>query len=679
MAKQQYFICNCEKTMPLDEKTLSKAMGKGVDKIHMSLCRAQLSSFESGLQSEDELIVACTQEAPLFMEIAEEHGASTNLKFVNIRENAGWSKDAKKAVPKIAALLKDAEYEPTPARLKTINSDGMCLVYGAGQQALEVAQLLGQRLSVTLLLSDKEEVVLPVTADIPIYRGDIVTASGSFGGFEVVVDNYAPLRPASRNSLEFAVARNGATSNCSLILDLSGRTPLFSGHGHRDGYAHVDPGNPASVLREAISIMDMVGEFEKPIYVDYKAETCAHSRSQQSGCNKCLDVCPAGAITDAGEIVEIDAGICGGCGSCHSVCPTGSISYQYPTRADVISRVENILSAYSEAGGKNPVLLLHDQQSGIEIISAMARYGDGLPTNVIPVGLHAVTTPGHVELLGMLVNGATQVLVLADAKKQDELSGLETEAELANAILAGLELVNENRIEIICETDPEIVEEKLWSLSKHTPIKTQRFDTKGSKRDIARLIFAQLHGASKTKPDFIELPSNAPYGTLNINEDACTLCMACTSACPANAVTDTPGEPKLRFTQAACVQCGLCVNTCPESALTLKSQLDFTPSSMQPRTLKEEEPFNCISCGTPFAAKSTIERIAEQLAGKHSMFASEERSNLIKMCENCRIEAQANSSEDPFVVGNRPKPRTTEDYQAAERGELSSDDFLMDD
>ena len=123
----------------------------------------------------------------------------------------------------------------------------------------------------------------------------------------------------------------------------------------------------------------------------------------------------------------------------------------------------------------------------------------------------------------------------------------------------------------------------------------------------------------------------------------------------------------------------LCVSTCPEKALALVPQLDFTPAAMQPVTLYEEEPFECVSCGKPFATKSTIERIAGQLAGKHAMFADDERSRLIRMCENCRVEAQANSSTDPFAVGDRPRPRTTEDYLEAEKNGLSADDFLIDD
>lgn len=674
-SSKKCLICNCEKTMPLNEKKLADV----TDKINISLCRAQISTFETALNQDEEIIVACTQEAPLFQEVAEEHGKQDLVSFVNIRETAGWSKDADKATPKILALLEDAQFASQPARLKSIVSDGMCLVYGAGQSAMEAAKLLSDKLSVTLLLSDAEEFMLPPIADVPVYRGDITQAGGSFGNFDLTVDSYAPLRPASREGLEFSVARNGAATQCSLILDMSGESPLFSGHQHRDGYVRVDPGDPAAVLKAVIKLSDMVGEFEKPIYVDYNAEICAHSRSQKTGCNKCLDVCPAGAITDAGDIVEFDSGICGGCGSCHSVCPTGAVSYQYPSRNDIVERAQKLVGSYTEAGGKDPVILLHDEVFGFEMISALARFGDGLPANVIPMASHAATVFGHVEMSGIIAAGASQVIILGNPEHADEMAALENELAITNEILEGLEIGEGGRVLLLCEGDPDIVAAKLWELPHTSSLVTTDFNPVGQKREIARIAFSKLHGVSPSKPDVIALPQAAPYGRVNLDTEACTLCMACTSACPANALIDTPGEPRLRFTQSACVQCGLCVNTCPEQALELVPQLDFTPSAQQPETLYEEEPFHCISCGVPFATRSTIERISEQLAGKHSMFSDSESADLIKMCDNCRIQTQANSTNDPFKVGDRPKPRTTEDYIAAERGELTVDDFLIDD
>ena len=672
-------ICDCEKSMPLNASKLTKALGQDVDVIHTHLCRSGIGAFERALADDAPLLVACTQEAPLFQEIADENGRSEQVSFVNIRENAGWSANAADVSPKIAALLATAQYNSRPARLKSIQSDGMCLVYGSGQQALDVAKILSSRLSVTLLLSDDVDLLPPAIADVPIYRGDIAQAEGSFGAFSLTVNQYAPIMPSSRNGLNFLMARDGAKSDCSLILDISGGAPLFTGHTHRDGYRYVDPGDPAAVLRAAIELSDMVGEFEKPLYVDYNAATCAHSRSQQPGCNKCLDVCPAGAISDAGDIISIDSGICGGCGACHAVCPTGSISYQYPDRADMIGHAQTLLGAHHQAGGKQPVLLMHDEPFGSNLIAAMARYGRGLPANCLPMAMHAPTTLGHVEMASMLAGGAQHIVFLCDPSKDDEMDGLRAECHLANVILSGLGFGDEVQVSLLNDADPDRIEEALWSLPLHSMIAGETFNPIGSKRDLARMAFSKLHQQSPTQPDVISLPAHSPYGRVEIDQTACTLCMACTSACPSAAVVDTPGEPKLRFVESACVQCGLCVNTCPENALKLVSQIDFTPKAMQPITLYEEEPFNCVECGTPFATQSTIDRIKGQLAGKHTMFADAERSRIMEMCDKCRIEFQANSINDPFSAGTRPRPRTTEDYLEAESKGLSVDDFLMDD
>lgn len=83
---------------------------------------------------------------------------------------------------------------------------------------------------------------------------------------------------------------------------------------------------------------------------------------------------------------------------------------------------------------------------------------------------------------------------------------------------------------------------------------------------------------------------------------------------------------------------------------------------MSAQTLKEEEPFACIECGSLFGVKSTVERITEKLSQGHSMFDSEDKLKLIQMCDTCRVNAQFHSQSSPFALGERPRPRTTEDY-----------------
>ena len=54
------------------------------------------------------------------------------------------------------------------------------------------------------------------------------------------------------------------------------------------------------------------------------------------------------------------------------------------------------------------------------------------------------------------------------------------------------------------------------------------------------------------------------------------------------------------------------------------------------RRLHEEEPFECVACGKPFATRSVVERMVERLSS-HRMFQGEALERL-RMCEDCRVK-----------------------------------------
>ena len=336
---------------------LGRALGKDdALPVYRQLCRTQISGFEAAVDGTAPVMVACTQEAPLFAEVATERGKDAPI-FTNIRERAGWCKAKSGATAKIAALLTDGLYNETPAELMTLTSDGVCLVYGAGQEALDAAAKLEGRLSVTVLLTDPGDAIPTGSGETPVYRGTIAKASGTLGRFEVVVDGYAPVVPSSKGSLEFMMPRDGAASKCDIIIDLSGNAPLFAEADRHDGYFCVDPTKPGAVADALFSASDLVGEFEKPLYVRYDAGICAHGRSGKVGCSNCIDACPVSAISPAGDIVEIDHAVCGGCGNCSASCPTGAVSYAFPSRSDLVARVQGLVGNYAKAGGQNPAIL----------------------------------------------------------------------------------------------------------------------------------------------------------------------------------------------------------------------------------------------------------------------------------------------------------------------------------
>ena len=662
-AEARLLVCNCQRTMEVDGTKLGRSLGEGTPvPVHTELCRAQIAAFEKAVASGGPVHVACTQEAALFREVAAEQGSEGELRFTNIRETAGWCQHKDATLPKMAALLAEASYRAEPATLITLKSDGVCLVYGAGQMALDVARELAGRLSVTLLLSDPADAIPPRTVSMPIARGRIRRARGHIGAFEIEVDGYAPALPSSRASFDFAMARNGAKSTCDVILDLSGRTRLFSDK-RRDGYLHVDPHNPAAVARAMFEVSDLVGEFEKPRYVAYDAAICAHARSHKVGCSNCLEVCPTGAITPDGDFVAIDPAICGGCGNCAAVCPTGAASYAYPRREDVIGRVDTLLSAYRAAGGARPVLLVHDDKHGGELISAMARFGRGLPPNVLPLSFYSVLQLGHDLFAAMLALGAEQIVVLAPPDEPSELASLWAQAGLAEAFLTGLGYEGP-RLTVLVERDPDVVEAALYGLPVLPEIRPQRFTARGTKRGLARTALAKLREGAPAPADIIALPRGAPYGRIRLRTEGCTLCLACVGACPTNALGDNPDRPEVSFTEAACVQCGICVATCPESVISLEPRYDFTPAALTPIVLKGEEPFHCKRCGKPFGTRASVEKVMERLKG-HSMFRGSGQLDLIGMCDDCRVITMAESARDPMALGPRPRIRTADDYLAA--------------
>ncbi|MFP6748661.1 MAG: 4Fe-4S binding protein [Alphaproteobacteria bacterium] len=187
------------------------------------------------------------------------------------------------------------------------------------------------------------------------------------------------------------------------------------------------------------------------------------------------------------------------------------------------------------------------------------------------------------------------------------------------------------------------------------------FEPTAEKRTALNLALTALHRVAPEPRREIPLPDGAPFGTVVVDVDGCTLCLACTNACPTNALRDTPDYPRLNFVETACIQCGLCVSTCPEKAITLQPRLVFTGAARDTRVIKEEEPFDCIRCGTPFATKSMIETVSERMS-THSMFPNEQALRRLKMCADCRIVDMSETNPDPMTAGARPKPRTTDDY-----------------
>ncbi|MBL8304499.1 MAG: 4Fe-4S dicluster domain-containing protein, partial [Ideonella sp.] len=432
-------ICDCNRTMPLDAQAIREALAKtpgastdGLQTVHTGLCRREAGAFQRAAKettaSGDELLVACTQERRLFLELnAETEGAAgvqeRPIHFVNIRETAGWSRDAAQAMPKIAALIAAAQL-PAPEPVPTVSyrSSGRCLVIGPAQRAEQAAAWLGEGLAVSILASSPAG-GFAQARERPTGVGTLQRLQGWLGQFEAEwqTDNPIDLDLCTRcnacieacpegaidftyqvdlqacrqhrdcvrvceaaGAIDFTREPERHTDTFDLVLDLRERS-AYEGQQAPQGYFHAR--DDQALMTAVLALRDLVGEFEKPRFFRYQARLCAHSRNEKIGCTACIDVCSTRAIRSDASLkgkarqgntpvlpgIVVEPHLCVGCGACSTVCPSGALGFAYPGPVDQGRRIRTMLAAHAQGGGRDAALLLHSEEAGARLLGELGR------------------------------------------------------------------------------------------------------------------------------------------------------------------------------------------------------------------------------------------------------------------------------------------------------------------
>ncbi|MDT8449404.1 MAG: 4Fe-4S binding protein [Wenzhouxiangellaceae bacterium] len=521
---------------------------------------------------------------------------------------------------------------PEPMQWVEYHSSGRLLIIGPADDAWPLAKVLAERMTCAILATQPPAEPPESAPPARYLDGRPRELSGHLGAFTLKVE-------VDRGRVLDAAAAFGIESDTfDLVLDLDGSGGMRMDVAPPGYYRAVTDAERQQALTE---LPDLIGEFQKPRYFDYKPEICAHGASGITGCSNCLEVCATEAITSAGDRIEVDPYLCQGCGSCTTVCPSGAIRYQAPDRGELLTGAQRLLVDYRAAAGTEtetvpaPELLLYNAGSAA---GGLARHAPELPEHVIPVPVEDVGAIGLESWLSLLAFGAARVLLLPGPEPAPSLGAASrSQLDVLDPLLRAL-------------GDAHAAERVVWLSGPDAARRLQplpamvgepaAFDGRGYKRVVARQALAALHAQAvlQGQPDeTVALPAGAPYGDIEVDRDACTLCMACVSICPATAVQGGGELPRLLFREERCLQCGLCAQACPEDAIGLRPRMHFA-AHVRPgeRVLNEAEMHHCPDCGKPFATRALIDRMRERLSD-HWMFATDQARERLLRCEDCRI------------------------------------------
>jgi len=463
--------------------------------------------------------------------------------------------------------------------------------------------------------------------------------NGHLGAFHAIAVD-------ATRELDLAVAVFRESGAFDVVLDC-GSAPSIDVTLKPFGYAYCAEGRGITDAIESLS--GFVGEFDKPKYFDYDVSVCAHSRSELKGCSRCIDVCATGAIRHDGEGVKVDPYLCQGCGSCATVCPSGAMSYAFPRPSDAIARSRELLAG-TNANTNTLFLYSEKQQASVDALSDDPNFSDSVQLLLV----EEVTAYGLDYWLSLLAGYVQRIIVLVSSDETDvtrssgsesqgevEIEALRFQQSVLHALLGGLG-VTASALHLL----PEAYASEWSNLPAADPLLAKipptNHSTHNNKRQTVRLALDAMADALmpnlSTPITKTELPAGSPFGRINVDTDACTLCMACVSTCPAKALQDGQDTPALKFIESNCVQCGLCTEACPESALSLQPQyLWDSTAARQVEMLNEDEPFHCIQCHTPFATAGVISSMTMRL-GDHWMFQDDKAIRRLKMCGDCRVK-----------------------------------------
>ena len=468
------------------------------------------------------------------------------------------------------------------------------------------------RSSVTCMLTEPEEVIVPAGADDGRRRGPHPQRERARSAASPSRSTASPSCLPGGRARAFSAPRDGGRSECDIIVDLSGGRPLFPAHRQARRLSARRPGRPDRRRARAVR-RGADGRHLRKAAAHPLRGLALRPRPRAAGR---LHALPR-PLPDRGDLARRRHGrhrpahlrrlrrLCRGLPDRRRRDATTRRSQH------LFARMRVMAEAYARAGGKAPRLLVHDEH-GAEMIRLGARYGRGLPADVIPLEVRALAAFGHAELLAALALGYAAVGILPAPRTEREIDRPRDAAGRGHRRPAA---GAPGRIGLVEAEDPDALSDLLYG-RRPAPLARRADPAASAAGATSRASPPPRWPAARRRREPLAAARRRPLWRHPHRHGGLHALPRLRRPLPAGRARRQP-RPAPRSTSARAPASSAASARRPARRTRSRWSPGSTsrPAALAPRVLNAEEPFCCIECGKPFGTKKTIDRITAKLSG----------------------------------------------------------------
>ncbi|MGH7277516.1 MAG: 4Fe-4S dicluster domain-containing protein, partial [Candidatus Rokuibacteriota bacterium] len=581
-------LCRCNNSLDWDGPLIQRALGLAEppalydrlprDEIHRFIDRVGAGGFER-------LVVACCGPAGYFREIAGAAGIDPDRVVVlNAKEACFWPHpDRAGANAKAARLLRAAmRTRATDAGPELPVKVGASVLVATDSRAgLDLARRLGDVARPIVALDPRSTAFdgeLPSRSAWTTNWGTIVDVKGVLGDFRITLERTQPLdlekcvacrrcipvchTSAITEGLRLRMELCDRCGDCLQACDAVGALTIprqerqtlradqvvlvsddaVSVLPSRTGCHVLRRPSPGDVDALAWTVRGLMGEFRKPQYVVYDAETCAGGAAGRQACGRCITACPYTAIArDPRNAlrIQVDHAACEGCGACVSVCPTSSLAFTDPAPTALRERLAALLAPLPAGAGAPPVVAFHCPEAGAAALEEAGRRQRRYAASVVPVPMACLRQVADADIATAFGWGAAAVaLVGCETCPHGERQGVTDTLDLARRMLGGFG-IETGRLQLVTGAAPAAIAAldafaRSWVTSPVTWDGVEA-DAGVGHREATAAAIGRLIDATGREPGRVPVAAGAPFAVPEVRASGCTLCRTCVNVCPTHA------------------------------------------------------------------------------------------------------------------------------------------------